>query len=111
MIPMKRTLFLIISFLALLSAANSCRWNSNSSNTPKPQNSIDGTYYWSAFQASHTVTITGNHWSGTSVWYDNVSYESGTIEGNTIYDSTGMIAIGRIFGNSISWGNHTLRKE
>lgn len=71
----------------------------------------DGTYYWSGFQSSHTVTICGDTWSGTSIMYDEVEYEHGQVRGNKIYDPSDYFVIARISGNSIRWNNHTLRKE
>lgn len=70
-----------------------------------------GSYYWESYGCSHTVHIYSDSWSGINNMFGKVEYDSGYVCGDVIYDSTGLIAIARISGNSIRWGTHTLRKE
>lgn len=80
-------------------------------NSSKSNSSIDGTYYWSDFQVSHTVVISGDRWTGTSIVYGERTNDFGTVKGNHLYDSSGYIEVARIHGNTIDWGNHRLKKD
>lgn len=108
---MKRILHIISIFLLFVAAASSCSFSGTGRDGSSQSGSVNGTYYWDGYQSSHTVTISGNRWSGTSVLYDDVTYEHGSVKGNALYDSSGYIQVGRISGNTIHWGNHTLRRQ
>ena len=97
--------------IAFASVGCSCISGSDSGSGSSRSNSIDGTYYWEDFRMSHTVTISGSRWSGTNVMYDQVTYDHGSVHGNGLYDSSGYFQVARVSGNSINWGNHTLRKQ
>lgn len=101
---------LIISLLTTaLIILSSCA--SREGNSSKVNSSIDGTYYWSDFQVSHTVVITGNRWTGTTIMYGERSYDYGTVKEKYLYDSSGYFEIARVSGKYIFWNNHTLKKD
>ena len=96
--------FAIIIACAVLSCCSS-------NNRKSSNNTIDGTYYWSDFQVSHTVVISGERWTGTTIMYGDRSYDFGSVKGNHLYDSSGYFEIARVSGNRIYWNNHTLVKD
>lgn len=106
-----RNVFLIVSSILAVLLFTDCTSCSETKGSAKYTESYDGTYYWSDFQVSHTVVISGDRWTGTTIMYGERSYDYGTVKGRYLYDSSGYFDIARISGNTIDWGNHTLRKE
>lgn len=76
-------------------------------------NGIDGTYSWRAYDVpvSMSIVIKGNNWSGTSIMYNEVKHEFGIVRGNILYDSTGLIELGRVSGQNLRYGRFTLGKD
>ena len=74
---------------------------------------IEGTYYWQAsnIPVSHTIVIKGGRWSSTNVLYDEVTHDFGYVKGKSLYDSSGLLELARVSGNSIHYGGHTLKRD
>jgi len=108
---MKKILILVLSVLVLLPVVSACNSCSSSDRTSYEDEGYDGTYYYGDYKFSHTVTISGNTWSGTTIWYNDVEYEHGRVIGDKIYDPSGYFVIARIGRSLIRWNNHTLIKE
>jgi hypothetical protein len=107
----------------------------NNSSTPKTnpqiqsiksyeQETIDGTYSFKDNSAELKITISGSSWSGKTMMitgfgsdYDNqnAQYDNGVIKGNDLYESSGMVKVGYINGNSLTTSvggqSVTLRKN
>jgi hypothetical protein len=104
-------LVLIIIFIASGCGNNSeSSSNSNSSNS-QVKETISGTYTYSDNSVELEITITGDSWYGKTMIisgfgsdYDNqnVEYDNGTVSGNDLYDSSGIIKIGYVSGNSVT---------
>jgi len=91
---------------------------------PPIETSIDGIYSYEDREVYLEIVINGDSWNGKTMIitgfgseYDNQksTYESGTISGNDLYESRGIVKIGYIKGNAIttSMGRKTvtLRKK
>ena len=68
---------------------------------------IDGVYSGSTsisgLDLVAELTISGNRWSARSqLGYDNQEYQNGIVNGNDLYDDSGMIKIGFVSGNTAS---------
>jgi len=85
---------------------------------------IDGVYSYKDNSISLEIIITGDQWQGKTMIisgfgsdYDNqqATYESGTISGNDLYESKGIVQVGYVDGHYLhtSVGNRriTLQKE
>ena len=85
--------------------------------------SIDGTYYFNDNSTSLEITISGNSWTGKTIFktgfgdtYDaeKAEYQNGIVKGKDLYDNSGYAKIGTINGNlintSIGGNTVTLRK-
>jgi len=119
---------------------SSCGNNSNKSNSsnsdndnmrkssqqeqPKEEESINGLYSYEDNSAKLTIRISGNSWSGKTIIitgfgsdYDNqnAQYDNGIVNDNDLYESSGMVKVGYVNGNSLitSVGGQsvTLRKN
>jgi len=115
--------------LIILLIASSCGNNSDKSNNTKSTNTeveekIDGTYTYSDNSVELEITISGDGWFGKTMIvtgfgsdYDsqNAQYDNGTVNGNDLYESSGMVKIGYVSGKSLttSIGGQrvTLRKK
>lgn len=78
---------------------------------PEEVESVDGLYSYEDNSAILTIRIRGNSWTGKTVIisgigsdYDNqnAEYENGIVKGNDIYESSGMVKIGYVSGNSLT---------
>jgi len=107
----------------------------NNSSTPKTnpqiqsiksdeQETIDGTYSFKDNSAELKITISGSSWSSKTMMitgfgsdYDNqnAQYDNGVIKGNDLYESSGMVKVGYVNGNSLTTSvggqSVTLRKN
>lgn len=107
----------------------------NNSSTPKTnpqtqsiksdeQETIDGIYSFKDNSAELKITISGSSWSGKTMMitgfgsdYDNqnAQYDNGVIKGNDLYESSGMVKVGYVNGNSLTTSvggqSVTLRKN
>jgi hypothetical protein len=115
--------------LIILLIASGCENNSEKSTNSKSTNTqvdetIDGTYTYSDNSVELEITISGDSWYGKTMIvtgfgsdYDsqNAQYDNGTVNGNDLYESSGMVEIGYISGKSLttSIGGQrvTLRKK
>lgn len=115
--------------LIILLIASGCKNNSEKSTNSKSANTqvdetIDGTYTYSDNSVELEITIRGDSWYGKTMIvtgfgsdYDsqNAQYDNGTVNGNDLYESSGMVEIGYISGKSLttSIGGQrvTLRKK
>jgi hypothetical protein len=63
----------------------------------------DGTYTYSDYFMEVTMRVSGSRWSATIRYKsgNDAEYESGSVSGNDLYDSSGLFKIGHISGNSI----------
>ncbi len=92
---------LTIGLVILVS--NGCGESSSSSSSSS--SSPNGTYtYTESGGVENTITVNGTSWVGTMKLCDycDKSYESGTVKGNNLFDSSGMVKIGSISGSSLS---------
>jgi len=105
---------------------SSCGNNSNKSNSsnsdndkmsksslqeqPKEEESIDGLYSYEDNSAKLTIRISGNSWSGKTIIitgfgsdYDNqnAQYDNGIVNDNDLYESSGMVKVGYVSGQSL----------
>jgi len=73
--------------------------------------SIDGTYSYYDNSARLKITISGNFWSGITMMVtgfgsdndnQNAQYDNGIVKGNDLYESSGMVKVGHINGNSLN---------
>ena len=67
--------------------------------------SIDGVYSGSmsisGLELVAELTISGNRWSARSqLGSDSQEYQNGVVNGNDLYDDSGMIKIGYVSGSS-----------
>jgi hypothetical protein len=119
---------------------SSCGNNSNKSNSsnsdndnmsksslqeqPKEEESINGLYSYEDNSAKLTIRISGNSWSGKTIIitgfgsdYDNqnAQYDNGIVNDNDLYESSGMVKVGYVNGNSLTTSvggqSVTLRKN
>lgn len=115
--------------LIILLIASGCENNSEKSTNSKSTNTqvdetIDGTYTYSDNSVELEITIRGDSWYGKTMIvtgfgsdYDsqNAQYDNGSVNGNDLYESSGMVEIGYISGKSLttSIGGQrvTLRKK
>jgi hypothetical protein len=73
------------------------------------QENADGIYSYKDESISLQITISGNTWLGKTVIItgmgsenDDVTYESGIVKGNTLYESSGYVEIGNVSGRSLT---------
>ena len=71
----------------------------------KEEASIDGVYSGSksvsGLELVAELTISGSRWSARSqLGYDSQEYQNGIVNGNDLYDDSGMIKIGYVSGNT-----------
>ncbi|MCF8396768.1 MAG: hypothetical protein K9G58_01285 [Bacteroidales bacterium] len=115
--------------LIILLIATGCGNNSEKSNNAKSTNTqveetINGTYTYSDNSVELEITISEDSWYGKTMIvtgfgseYDsqNAQYDNGTVNGNDLYDNSGMVKIGYVSGKSLttSIGGQrvTLRKK
>jgi hypothetical protein len=119
---------------------SSCGNNSNKSNSsnsdndnisksslqeqPKEEESINGLYSYEDNSAKLTIRISGNSWSGKTIIitgfgsdYDNenAQYDNGIVNDNDLYESSGIVKVGYVNGNSLTTSiggqSVTLRKN
>lgn len=114
-----KNIYILFALITLL-IASGCENNSEKSNN----STIDGTYTYSDNSVELEITISGDSWykktmivTGFGSDYDgqNAQYNNGTVNGNDLYESSGMVKIGYISGKSLttSIGGQrvTLRKK
>jgi hypothetical protein len=74
-------------------------------------NSPSGIYTFPDNSAELEITVSGETWSGKTKIisglgndYDNqnIKYDNGAVKGNELYESSGMVKIGEIDGNSLT---------
>lgn len=79
-----------------------------------PEN-YDGTYFYTEENFETQIRVNGNGWSGRTSLYGETEYDFGIVNGDKIYDESGMVEIGYIDGKSLitSLGGHrvTLMKR
>jgi hypothetical protein len=77
---------------------------------PKEEESIDGLYSYEDNSAKLTIRISGNSWSGKTIIitgfgsdYDNqnAQYDNGIVNDNDLYESSGMVKVGYVSGQSL----------
>lgn len=114
----KRGRIVLFALLLLLTAISSfsiarCTSPKGKHGNTSVSNGIDGTYSWRAYDApvSVSIVIHGKSWSGTNIMYNEVKHEFGIVRGNILYDSTGLIELGRVSGQNLRYGRFTLGKD
>jgi hypothetical protein len=103
----------VILFASLVSAScdNSSNSDDSGSNTSGQEEqsmedaSIDGFYSGSTsisgLELVAELTISGDRWSARSqLGSDSQEYQNGIVNGNDLYDDSGMIKIGYVSGNT-----------
>lgn len=120
----KLSLQIFIGFCIFM--LSSCGNNSNKSNSsnsdndkmsksslqeqPKEEESINGLYSYEDNSAKLTIRISGNSWSGKTIIitgfgsdYDNqnAQYDNGIVNDNDLYESSGMVKVGYVSGQSL----------
>lgn len=106
--------------------ASGCVNNSEGTNNSKSTNTqveetINGTYTYSNNSFELEISISGDSWYGKTMIvsgfgsdYDsqNAQYDNGIVDGNDLYDSSGMVKIGYVSGKSLTLSSgETLKKE
>ncbi len=104
------SIFAFITLLIIYSCENNSENSSNliSTNT-MAKDTINGTYTYSNNYVLNEITISGSSWYGKTMVvtgfgssYDkNANYDNGTVKGNNLYESSGMIKIGYVSGKSL----------
>ncbi len=106
------SLFLTL-LLAIVGCGNNGK-NSNSNSQTKQKEeaqTVAGTYSYKDNSAELVITISGNSWSGKTMMvtgfgsdYDNqnAQYDNGIVKGNDLYESSGMVKVGYVNGNSLT---------
>ncbi|WP_445956229.1 hypothetical protein [Yeosuana sp.] len=101
-----KNIYLVLSIIILF-LSNGCK---NKSANIKTEETIYGTYSFKDNSVELEITIIGNTWNGKIIIvtgfgsdYDNqnAQYNNGTINDNDLYDSSGMLKIGYVNGNSL----------
>jgi len=91
----------------------------SNSSTNKKEKSNNGTYKRESSDGYFTITISGSSWrskhvirTGFGEAYDEelAQYDSGHINENDLYDSSGYIKLGFVSGNRINFGGMSLYK-
>ena len=101
---------LFASFVSV-SCGNSSNSDDSGTNTAgqeeqsKEDASIDGVYSGSksvsGLELVAELTISGSRWSARSqLGYDSQEYQNGIVNGNDLYDDSGMIKIGYVSGST-----------
>jgi hypothetical protein len=102
---------LLLALLVLSSCGNPSNSDDSGSNTSGQEEqlmedtSIDGVYSGSmsisGLELVAELTISGNRWSARSqLGSDSQEYQNGVVNGNDLYDDSGMIKIGYVSGNT-----------
>lgn len=104
----------VILFASLVSAScgNSSNSDDSGSNTSGQSEqstedaSIDGVYSGSTsisgLELVAELTISGDRWSARSqLGSDSQEYQNGVVNGNDLYDDSGMIKIGYVSGSTV----------
>jgi hypothetical protein len=85
--------------------------SATSVNEPKVEKEInvDGTYSYNDESVKISITINGDSWigkttiiSGMGDEYDRPEYQSGIVNGQDLYESSGMVKIGYVNGRSLT---------
>lgn len=105
---------LFLTFLVAFVGCGNNGQNSNSNSETKQKEeaqTVDGTYSYKDNSAELVITIGGNSWSGKTMMvtgfgsdYDNqnAQYDNGIVKGNDLYESSGMVKVGYVNGNSLT---------
>jgi hypothetical protein len=114
---------IIIGLLAVIGFVNRPDVESQTKQKEEAQ-TVDGTYSYKDNSAELVITIGGNSWSGKTMMvtgfgsdYDNrkAQYDNGIVKGNDLYESSGMVKVGYVNGNSLTTSvggqSVTLRKN
>jgi hypothetical protein len=106
------SLFLTVLVAIVGCGNNGQNSNSNSQTKQKEEaQTVDGTYSYKDNSAELVITISGNSWSGKTMMvtgfgsdYDNqnAQYDNGIVKGNDLYESSGMVKVGYVNGNSLT---------
>lgn len=113
------TVLFIITVLSTSCENNSTKNNSSNSQpssqveheSPEKVETIDGVYSYKDNSAELVITINGSSWSGKTMMitgfgsdYDNqnAQYDNGIVKGNDLYESSGMVKVGYVNGNSLT---------
>lgn len=103
--------FLILSVVSMSCGNNGQNSKSDSQVSKAEVQTIDGTYSAKDRSGEIIITITGNSWTGKTIMrsgvgsdYDNenAQYDNGIIKGNDLYESSGMVKVGYVNGNSLT---------
>lgn len=101
---------LMTTIFLSISCGNTNMNSTESDTTWVEEETTDGVYRYSDSSVEAEVTVSGDTWyavaipiSGFGEDYDqqNAMIESGLVDGNDLYESSGMIKIGRISGTSL----------
>ena len=102
--------------LLIIMIASGCDNNSEGTNNSKSTNTqveetINGTYTYSDNSVELEITISGDSWYGKTMIvtgfgsdYDsqNAQRDNGIVNGNDLYESSGMVKIGYVSGKSLT---------
>jgi hypothetical protein len=76
----------------------------------KEEESINGLYSYEDNSAKLSIIVSGSSWTGKTIIvtgfgseYDNLNtqYDTGIMKGNDLFESSGMVKVGYIKGNSL----------
>jgi hypothetical protein len=90
---------------------NASKSSSSQQEQPKEEESIDGLYSYEDNSAKLSIRINGNTWSGKTIIitgfgsdYDNqnAQYDNGIVNDNDLYESSGIVKVGYVNGNSLT---------
>jgi hypothetical protein len=123
-----KNLYSVFAFIIILIASgcgnNSERSTNSESTNNQVEETINGTYTYSDNSVELEITVSGDRWYGKTMIvtgfgsdYDsqNAQRDNGIVNGNDLYESSGMVKIGYVSGKSLttSIGGQrvTLRKK
>ena len=123
-----KNLYSVFAFIIILIASgcgnNSERSTNSESTNNQVEETINGTYTYSDNSVELEITVSGDRWYGKTMMvtgfgsdYDsqNAQRDNGIVNGNDLYESSGMVKIGYVSGKSLttSIGGQrvTLRKK
>lgn len=110
-----KNIYTLFAFLILM-IASGCDNGSKGTNNTKSTNTqveetINGTYTYSDNSVELEITISGDSWYGKTMIvtglgsvYDsqNAQRDNGIVNGNDLYESSGMVKIGYVSGKSLT---------
>jgi hypothetical protein len=69
--------------------------------SPRYEESIDGSYSYTEPNFEAFITISGSSWTGRTTLYGNTEYDRGIVNETDLYDDSGYIRIGYVSNGSI----------